>query len=232
MILLRVLLLLLCFPVRSQSIDQILSEHFTRCGQIHWSEINTVEIAGKWSTDDFQKFPIRITLKQSKIRFDGVWKGSRFIEVSTGKSGWQLAPWTKSSGPIGMTAFQAMATRQIFTLGSPLFEVKDKLVLLGLANWQNELHIHLQYQTEEAIFDYYLGQKDFGLYGEVITTKAETPEMITKQYEKYRDYSGLLAPTSVRIKSGDMERELIFEHIVLGIGVNDSFFEFPKTDKQ
>lgn len=232
MILLRTCLLLLCFPTWSQSLDQILSEHFKRYGQAYWSEISAAEITGTWSSEDFQKSPIRVTLKApNKIRFEGVWKGSRFIEVSTGKSGWLQAPWTETSGPIRMTALQAMTTRQIFTMGSPLFEVKDKLVLLGLATWQNELHIHLQYQTNEAIFDYYLGQKDYGLYGEVITTKSEIPEIITKQYEKYRDYSGLLAPTSIRIKFGEMERELIFEQIVLGIGVNDSFFEFPKTDK-
>jgi hypothetical protein len=89
------------------------------------------------------------------------------------------------------------------------------------------LLIKLSFENDYIKRDFYIDKDDYKLYWEVIESKVGSRLIIKKQYEKYRDYQGLLTPTSVRVFTKDSQKELIFENVSLGLGASNSLFEMP-----
>ncbi len=213
----------------SQSKEEILREHFTAYGQLFWEEVSTAVVDGKWTTENFTKYPIKITTKRpEKIRIEGAWGGKKFVECWNGLQGWSVTPWEGTMELKQLDKLGILRTKSLFSFGSPLYPYRDKLEFLGLENFNGELLLHFQLLEETITTDYYLGQDDFRLYWEIITLRDGEPQTITKQFEKYKSYQGLLAPTSLRIITAGSTRELTFESMALGIGAPESLFEIPK----
>lgn len=215
--------------LHGQSKEEILKAHFTAFGQLFWEEVSTAVVDGNWTTENFTKYPIKITGKRpDKIRIEGVWGGKKFVECWNGRQGWAVTPWEGTMELKQLDKLGILRTKSLFSFGSPLYLNREKLEFLGMENFQGELLLHFRFLEETISTDYYLGKEDYRLYWEIITIQDGEPQIITKQYEKYKSYQGLLSPTSLRIVTAGSTRELIFESVALGVGTPESLFDIPK----
>ncbi|MFY0600933.1 MAG: hypothetical protein JXR03_14760 [Cyclobacteriaceae bacterium] len=214
----------------SQELPVILKKHFEAHGQELWDQVGTVVVDGQWVTKEFDKYPMRLTFKSpNKIRIEGTWQGKRYAEVTNGRVAWTVAPWTGTSKPQLMTPLEHLTIENVFHLGSSLREYEHKLNLEGLQLFEGEILIKLVYEDDYTSRTYYLGREDYVLYWEVIKSKVGNKLEVTKQYEKYHDYHGLLTPTALRVSTSKGERELVFDDVALGVGASNKIFEMPKS---
>lgn len=214
----------------AQELERVLDNHFEVHGQDMWDQVNSVIVEGKWLTEEFHKYPMKLTYKSpNKVRWEGKWRGKRFVEATNGVAFWKIAPWQDQGKPDQMSSEDRLKLNNMYALGSPLKAFESKLQLAGLEMYEGELLIHVYYEGQFRRHDYYLGKEDFVLYWEVIESKTGRSMTIRKQYEKYRNYHGLLAPTAVRIFGEDNEWELVFEDVMLGAGAQDGIFEMPES---
>ncbi|MFT6866399.1 MAG: hypothetical protein ACJA08_001230 [Cyclobacteriaceae bacterium] len=212
----------------SQDLNTILKKHLEAHGQELWDQVKTVVIDGEWVTQEFQKYPMKLTFKSpNKIRIEGNWGGKRYAEVSNGKIAWAVAPWTGTSKPQLMAPLEHLIIENIYSLGSSLKPYANDVKLDGFLLYEGELLIKLSFENDYIKRDFYIDKDDYKLYWEVIESKVGSRLIIKKQYEKYRDYQGLLTPTSVRVFTKDSQKELIFENVSLGLGASNSLFEMP-----
>ena len=213
----------------AQSAQEIVSQHLADYGQDMWNEISSMEVQGFWVQESFQKHPIKITLKRPhQIRLEGKYQGDRFVQASNGEEAWQVVPWSAELKMTSMPAEDRMCLTSLYQIGSPLAQYADSLVLDGLESIDGDLLIQLRFENEKVTHVFYLGKDDFKLYLERIELKTGQMIVLNKRYEKYKNYHGLLAPTSVRINCGDIEREFTLDDITLGSGAPDSLFEWHK----
>ncbi len=216
------------FVTFSQDLNTILKNHFQAHGQELWDQIGTVVIDGEWVTEEFQKFPMKLTFKSpNKTRIEGTWGGKRYAEVTNGKIAWTVAPWSGSSKPQLMKAEQHLMIENIYRPGSSLKLYSKQVKLDGLELFEGELFIKLTVENDIEKREFYLSKDDYTLRWEVIQSKIGSRPFLKKQYEKYRDYQGLLTPTSVRIYTNESQRELVFVDVALGAGASNNIFEMP-----
>lgn len=214
----------------SQNLSTILDKHFEAHGQKLWDQVETVVIEGKWVNSSFDKFPIKIIYKSpDKLRIQGYWNEEKFVEATNGKIAWIVAPWTGTSLVKYMTPLEHLIIENSYSRGSGLKTYQNSLSLSGLEFYENELFIKLNYKDDLFERFFYLGKDDYILYWEEVKSKVGDQHQLKKQYEKYKNFQGLLSPTAVRISTNDEEKELIFENVALGAGANNKIFEMPKS---
>jgi hypothetical protein len=215
---------------QAQELNTILKKHFEGYGQSMWDQIETVSITGHWIFESFEKYPIKLTYKSDgKVRIEGVWKGSKFVEVTNGFAAWKVAPWSGSTDIAVMNAEERMVISNIYQKGSPLAMFQEGMVLEGLELFEGKMRIKLRSEDSRYVRFYYLGKEDYRLYGEVVRSKEDADLELTLHFEKYKSFHGLLAPTAVKASINNNLREFALEEYALGIGASDSLFELPKN---
>lgn len=216
--------------VSSQDIATILEKHFEAHGQGLWDQIQTVAINGQSLNASFDKSPFRLIYKEpGKLRIEGKINGKTYIEATDGKIAWTVSPSKGSDLPQYLSPKEHLFLDNTFSKGSSLKRYEKKLELSGLEMYAGELFIKIKCQDEFAERTYYLGKTDYVLYWEVVKSTVGRELTITKQYEKYENFQGLLSPTAVRLVVGEEERELTYDDVALGTGANNKIFEIPKS---
>lgn len=221
---------LVALSARAQSGDEILQKHLEKSGQSLWDQIGSAEISGQWVDEKYERYPIKLTAKApDKIRIDGLYGGKSFIEAFNGSFGWVRAPWKKTYDPQAMNRQETLVLTNSLHLGSPLGTLIDRLVFLGLNDLEGEVYHTFAYEKGSLRRTFYLSPANHQLLFERIEFSDHSERIsVLKIYEGYRNYSGLLMPTAVRLIGEGWERELVFEDVALGIGARDSLFEFPE----
>lgn len=204
----------------------ILKHHFEQSGQELWNQVGTVTIDGRWVDENYYGHSIKLTFKApDKIHIRGTYSKQPFIEAYNGSYGWIVAPWKNKQEVQRMDTREQLVTRNSFSLGSPLYSVKDQLVFAGLSPVEGEVYHSFTYEDSQIKKTFFLGRDDHRLYYEKIEFDGDE---VLKIYETYRSYSGLNIPTAVRFRGEGLDRELVFDEVFLGLGARDSMFEPPQ----
>ncbi len=212
----------------SQESGEILEKHFKDYGQQDWNEVRTITIDGFLKDSHFGSWPMQLIRKGAyKVKIVGKYKGKQYAEAFDGQDAWIKAPWKPRYEVDRMNAKEELIIRNSFSLGSPLYSVKNHLRFQGLKDMGGILYY--TYVMDEASYEhtFYLNTEDFRLYYEEIKTKFGTPISILKIIEKYKSYGTMLVPTAVIFEGYELDKELTFDEVYLGMGVKDAIFNKP-----
>lgn len=219
-------------PCGAQTGDQLLQKHFDKTGQEIWNQIDNLTIDGRWVDENYYGHDLKITFKApDKLRIQGKYQKKPFIEAFNGIHAWIVAPWKNKYEIQLMKPEEAVVLQNSFSLGSPLYKYRHKLKFIGLDDFEGTVYHTFVFENDKIKKTFYLGVKDSQLYLETIELKANNGYKIRKTYEKYRSYQGLLIPTAVLFKGEELEKELVFDEVVIGMGASDDLFEMPKGKK-
>lgn len=225
-----ILVIFLGSKVAAQESADILRKHFKDYGQEQWNDIRSVSIDGRLVDENYYGYKMKLSYKTpNKARLDGIYKGKKFAEAFNGEIGWIIAPWKTDYHVQLMNPQEEIVMRNTFSLGSPLYPFREHLKFAGLQDLEGELY--LTFVLEEAAYEktYYLDKENYRLYYERITTKFGSNSVsILKVTEKYKNYGALLVPTAAVFEGENLYKELIFDQVYVGMGVNDQVFEMPE----
>lgn len=228
----RVLLLsIILFPQvgLSQTPAGILTSHFKQIGQDQWNEIRTLQIDGKWVDEDYHAYSMKLTAKApDKIRLEGTYQGKKYIEAYSGLVAWIVAPWKKRYEVQTMNETEELMIRNVFSLGSPLYKVREHVEFTGLMDMEGVLYNTFTLQEGEMKKVFYIDRDDHNLYYERIESQFGEKVSLLKIYENYKSYGPISLPSAVRFEGLDFDREFVFDETLLGVGANDSLFQLPE----
>lgn len=222
-------LLVLC--AQAQDPADILQKHFEAYGQEQWNEIRTVEISGKLVDDRYYGFAMKLTYKRpEKVRIAGVYENQRFVMASDGTFAWSLVPWKKPYRIDKANADEELIIRNSYTPGSPLYRYREHLHFEGLKDMEGVLYYAFSSAEEAYLKTYYLDTENFRLYYEQITPRfGSNPKTVLKVIDKYKAYGGMLIPMAVQFEGENLEWELVYDQVLLGVGANDELFTRPES---
>ncbi|MFY0605513.1 MAG: hypothetical protein JXR10_02290 [Cyclobacteriaceae bacterium] len=217
------------FSAWSQDSSEILKKHFEDYGQQDWNEVRTLTIDGFLKDSHFGRWPMQLIRKgPEKVKIVGKYQGKQYAEAFDGQDAWIKAPWKGRYEVERMNAEEELIIRNSFSFGSPLYSIKEHLKFKGLMDKEGTLYF--AYMMDEGSYQhtFFIGRDDYRLYYEEITTKFGTPITILKVVEKYKNYGTMLVPTAVIFEGDELDKELTFDEVYIGMGVKDYIFTMPK----
>lgn len=230
--LMRRLLIIICLGIvswsKAQDIEGIIQDHYKASQQDFWDEIQTVNINGIWLKGQEKTAFELLAKKPGKILLRGRWKSEVFAQSFDGVSGWTLAPWTGATIPQLMLPKEQRILREIFDFGSPI----PRDVALEYRGEGNAFGVpchRVAAQIGGIEYEYFIDEEDFYL------RRMDRRELIgdhtivlTKRYDQYRKFGGVVIPTLVIIQTEDLEKEFVFDDIVIGNGISNHVFRRPE----
>ena len=214
--------------LQAQDIEGIMKDHYSAYKQDFWDQVQTVNIRGIWLRDQEKANFELLAKKPGKIMIRGRWKVEPYAESFDGSSGWTIAPWTGVKTPQLMLAKEQLLLQSVFDFGSPI----PKDVALEYRGEGDAYGIpchRLVANIEGVEYEYFVDEEDFYLRRmdrrELIGNETQ---IMTKRYDQYRKFGGVVIPTLVIVQVHDLEKEYVFDDIIVGNGISNLTFRRPE----
>lgn len=222
------ILLLIAFSAKSQDIGGILESHYTANQQSFWDQVQTVNIRGIWLKDQEKASFELLAKKPNKIMIRGRWQAEPYAEAFDGASGWTVAPWTGIKTPQLMLAGEQQLLQAVFAFGSPI--PRDAVVeYRGTGDAFGIPCYRLGTEIGGVSYEYFIDEEDFLLRRldrrELMGDHTQT---LTKRYDQYRKFGGVVIPTLVVVQVDNLEKEYVFDDIIVGDGISNLTFRRPE----
>ena len=219
--------LFLTVKTEAQNIERILNRHFEAHTQDFWDQARTVTVEGAWFTGSERTTFTLHAKRPDKIILKGTWNSKTYIEAFDGVVAWTVAPWTGVNQPQLMLIQEQMMITHLFDYGSAIprdvvLEYKGKVKEDGLeCHWLSEMRDDVQYDYFVDTHKFYLRKVN---RREVI---GEETELLSKTYDIFKSFGGVTFPTVILIRTKKLEREFVYDDLVIGDGVSDAIFRQP-----
>jgi len=233
----KVTLLLFAFflptMILSQTLDEILNNHFAAINQSKLSTVQTIVTKGKagqmglyFQFTQIQKRPLKTYLEMEL-------PDMRAIQVFNGSRGWAVEPWTGSKLARELDEAEIRSLKKQAGIEGDLYNWKNRGHKLELAvkeefDGSPVYSVRLE-KPDGSVFFYLLDEKSYFILARI--SYEETDEGWTANTTVFGDYKnvgGVVLPHSVEILSDDeILVHYIYESIELNKSIPDSKFDKP-----
>jgi len=230
---LTVLFLVLGNSALSQSLDDILKEHFSAIGQDNTLKVNTLKLTGKMIQGSTEMPFIQIAKRPDKIRVEGTFQGLTFIQTFNGKEGWNLNPFNGVTDPQPMSADDIKAMRYQADIDGMLWNWKEKgytVTFDGKEDMQGTSCFKIKLDTKEGdSFTYYVDSDSYIMLRTNTKMKLMGNEMESDTYySNYMMVEGIAVPGKIETKMKDqLMGTFVIDKVELHIELNDTLFDKP-----
>lgn len=208
-----------------QASEEIISKHHIAMNQPFWEATRTISITGKLNSPKGLLAMRLLAKKPNNIVVYGKWKKKRFALAYDGTEAWTIAPWHGTGSPQLMSPEEEISIKHVMEFGSPLkaqskVDYRGEIVDNGVdCYWFIE-------RNEQFEIEYFINRKTYVMHK---LNKRERYNnsilLMSKQYQSYRDFGGILFPSSITIKTASEEFIYSFDEIIIGEGINSSIFQ-------
>lgn len=231
--LLSVIFLLSIMPVQSQSVDEILKEHFAAIGQDKLIKTNTQKLTGKMIQSGIEIPIIQMAKRPNKVRMEGTFQSLTFVQTYNGKEGWSINPFAGVAEPQPMTADELKSMGYQADMDGMLWNWKEKgftVTYEGKEDMEGTSCFKIKLVTKEGdSFLYYLDADSYIMIKS--TTKVKVMGNETEAdtyYSNYMQVEGLAVPGKIESKmNGQVMMTMVIEKVEINTDLNDSLFEKP-----
>jgi outer membrane lipoprotein-sorting protein len=230
---LTVLFLALGNSVMSQSLDDILKEHFSAMGQDNILKVNAQKLTGKMIQGGIEIPFIQMAKRPDKIRAEGTFQGLTFIQTFNGKEGWNLNPFAGVTDPQPMSADELKGMRYQADMDGMLWNWKEKgytVMFDGKEDMQGTSCFKIKLDTKEGdSFTFYIDTDSYIM----LRTNTKMKVMGNEQesdtyYSNYMMVEGIAVPGKIETKVKDqLTGTLVIEKVELNTEISDTLFEKP-----
>jgi outer membrane lipoprotein-sorting protein len=230
---LTVLFLVIGNVVMSQSLDDILKEHFTAIGQDNILKVNTQKLTGKMIQGGIEIPFIQMAKRPDKIRVEGTFQGLTFIQTFNGKEGWSLNPFAGVTDPQPMSEDELKGMHYQADMDGMLWNWNEKgytVALDGKEDMEGTSCYKIKLDTKEGdSFTYYIDADSYLMLRTNTKMKRMGNEMESDTYySNYMMTEGIAVPAKIETKMKDqLMGTLVIETVELNTELDDALFEKP-----
>lgn len=230
---LAAILLLFGNSAASQSLDEILKEHFSAMGQENILKSSSQKISGKMVQQGIEIPFIQMAKRPDKVRVEGTFQALTFITNYNGKEGWNLNPFTGVTDPQPMSEDELKSMRYQADMDGMLWKWKDKGYTVsyeGKEDMEGTSCFKIKLITKEGdTFTYYIDSDSYIMLrsNSKLTVMGNESES-DQYYSNYMMVEGMAVPGKIDTKmNGQLMGSLIIDKVELNVELMDSLFEKP-----
>lgn len=230
---LTVLFLIIGNTVMSQSLDDILKEHFTACGQDNILKGKTQKLSGKMIQGGIEIPFIQMAKRPDKIRVEGTFQGLTFIQTFNGTEGWSLNPFAGVTDPQPMSEDELKGMHYQADMDGMLWNWNEKgytVTFDGKEDMEGTSCYKIKLDTKEGdSFTYYIDADSYLMLRTNSKMKRMDNEMESDTYySNYMMTEGIAVPAKIETKMKDqLMGTLVIETVELNTELDDALFEKP-----
>ncbi len=231
--LLSVLLLIGGNLIQSQSLEEILKDHFAAIGQDSVLKVNTQKLIGKMIQGSIEIPIIQLAKRPDKVRVQGTFQDLTFIQTYNGKEGWSLNPFSGVTDPQPMSEDELKAMKYQADMDGMLWNWKDKgytVTYDGKDDMEGTPCYKIKVVTKDGdTFTYYIDSDSYILLRTNSKIKIMGNESESDSYySNYMQVHGIAIPGKVENKVHDqLAGTIVIDTVKLNIQLPDSLFNKP-----
>ena len=219
----------------SQTIDEILEEHFAVIGQDKLLETETFSTKGKIIQGQFEIPFTSYHKRPMSFKSQASFQGMEIITVYDGDKGWTINPFAGNSDPQPMTEEIADRIALQADYDGVYYNYKEKgykLEFIGTEDFDDiEVYVLKLTRTNGDIITSYIDSEEYVLLKskskmnmQGVETEAETI------FSNYKYVDEMLSPHSIETKvNGETVMQMVFDEITYNVEIDDSIFEMPEV---
>jgi outer membrane lipoprotein-sorting protein len=227
------LLFFLSSVIFSQSVKDVLDNHFETIGQDKVLKVNTMIMKGKIIQQGME-FPILMKMKRpNKVRMEASVQGQKIVTSYDGENGWTLNPMMGSLEPQDLNPDQVKEMKSMGDMDGDLYDYEAKghqLEYLGEEEMEGTPTYKLKLTKKDGdVAIYYFDADSYViLKTETITTMQGVEQTFEQFPGNYQMIEGMAMPFSITGKSQGMTyMEIVIDTVEIDKEIPDSLFVRP-----
>jgi len=230
---LTVLFLIIGNSVMSQSLDDILKEHFAAIGQDNILKVNTQKLSGKMIQGGIEIPFIQMAKRPGKIRAEGTFQDLTFVQAFNGTEGWSLNPFAGVTDPQPASEDELKGMRYQADMDGMLWNWSEKgytVTFDGKEDMEGTSCYKIKLDTKEGdSFTYYIDSDSYLMLRSNSKIKIMGNETESDTYySNYMMTEGIAVPGKIETKMKDQVMgTLVIETVELNTELDDLLFEKP-----
>jgi outer membrane lipoprotein-sorting protein len=232
-LLLTALLLAFANSLQSQSLEEILKEHFSAIGQDNVLKVNDQKLTGKMVQGGIDIPFIQMSKRPEKVRVEGTFQDLTFIQTFNGKEGWSINPFAGVTDPQPMSEDELKGMHYQADMDGMLWNWKEKGYTVtsdGNEDMEGTPCNKIKLETKEGdSFTYYIDSDSYIMLRSNSKMKMMGNEVESDTYySNYMMVDGIAVPGKIETKmNGQLMGTIIIEKVELNQGLDDALFEKP-----
>lgn len=217
----------------SQTLDEVLAEHFSATGQDNLLKVNSQKVTGKVIQSGLEIPFIQYAKRQGKVRIEVTLQGLTLIQTFNGTEGWVINPFAGVTTPQPMTEDQLRSMKYQSDSDGMLWNWKEKgylVTLEGQEDMEGTSCFKLKLVTEPGdVFTFWIDADSYILLRQnaKMTVMGNESENDT-YFSNYSMVEGIAMPGKAESKmQGQLVMTMIFEKIELNPDLEDTIFDKP-----
>ncbi len=233
---LTVLFLAFAGILSAQTLEEILSKHYTAVGGADkWASVNTLKTTGKMKMMGMEADMTIFKKRTNKMFVEIGIMGSSIKQGYNGTTAWQIDGVMGSGKPEVIEGEKASSLIRNSKMEGELFNTSENFSKIELAGQEdvdgiNCFKISAVDKNEQNI-TYYLNAETMLIEKKTVENMQGETQGMSIKFEEYKDFEGIMLPVKsfqeMKLKQGKFKQELILNSVEFNIDVQDSIFEMP-----
>lgn len=219
----------------TQTVDEILAEHFAAIGQEKLLATNTFMTRGKIIQQQFEIPFTSYHKRPIKFRSEAEFQGMKISSAYDGNIGWYANPMMGSSDPQPMTEEQIDQLKTQADYDGMFYNYKEKGYTVELMEKKTvddiETYVLKLIRPNGDIITYYIDAENYVLLKSESKIKMQGVETESETiFSNYKFVNEILIAHSMETKmNGQTAMQMVFDEITYDVDIPDSMFEMPEV---
>ncbi len=217
----------------SQTLEEVLAEHFSVTGQDNLLKVNTQKVIGKMIQSGLEIPFVQYAKRPGKVRVEATLQGMTLIQTYNGTEGWVINPFAGVTTPQPMTEDQLKSMKYQADSDGMLWNWAEKgykVTLEGQEDMEGTSCYKIKLVTEPGdIFTFWIDADTYILLRQNAKIMVMGNESENDTYfSNYTMLDGIAMPGKAETKmQGQLLMTLIFEKMELNQELEDTLFDKP-----
>ena len=219
----------------TQTVDEILAEHFAVIGQEKLLQTETFSTKGKIMQGQFEIPFTSYHKRPMSFKSEASFQGMEIITAYDGESGWSINPFAGNSDPQPMTKEQTDRMTLQADFDGIFYNYKEKGYEIEFVGTEelDDIEVYLLKLTRPNgdVITSYIDSEEYVLLKSIskmnvqgVETEAETI------FSNYTYINEMLSPLSIETQvNGETVMQMVFDEIIYDVDIDDSIFEMPEV---
>ena len=218
----------------SQTVDEILEQHFAAVGQEKLLATNTLTMKGKIIQGQFEIPFTSFQKRPMNFRSEAEFQGMKILSGFDGTSGWSVNPMMGSTDPQPMTEEQIDRMKIQADYDGLFYNYKEKGYTVEFTGKETvddiETFVLKLTRPNGDIVDAYIDAENYVLLKAKSKMKMQGVDTETEViFSNYKYVNEILNPFSMETKmNGQTAMQMTFDEISYDVDIPDSMFEMPE----
>jgi hypothetical protein len=226
-------LLVMGGSVMSQSLEEVLAEHFSATGQDNLLKVNSQKVTGKMIQGGIEIPFVQYGKRPGKVRLEATLQGLTLVQTYNGTEGWIINPFAGVTTPQPMTEDQLRSIKYQADSDGMLWNWKEKgyqVTLEGQEDMEGTSCYKIKLIADSGdTFTFYIDADSYVMLRQNTKMMVMGNESENDSYfSNYFLVDGIAMPGKVESKmNGQLVMTIIFDKVELDQELDDTIFDKP-----